>query len=113
MLQQFIDFVLRRAEPKPFYPANASCDPLRDHARSEGSQPSSAFLAQILRSALIQKRAQEPGYGVIHRSSDERPQEPLPQDAEQPDAKIIRFVPRQKPQEPPQPKDDDPGPSAA
>ncbi|MCG7394172.1 hypothetical protein MHY87_14785 [Microvirga sp. ACRRW] len=54
----------------------------------------------------------------MHHSSDELSPKPASQDAEQADDNVIRFVPRsrpvpEKPHEPPQPDNDDPGPSAA
>jgi hypothetical protein len=49
---------------------------------------------------------------------DEPSSKPAPQDAEQPDEKVVRLMPRRRPAteqapNPPAHDDDDPGPSAA
>jgi hypothetical protein len=54
----------------------------------------------------------------MHQSLNEPSTEPVQQDADLSDGKVIRLFPRQRPApektpEPPQPDDDDPGPSAA
>lgn len=55
----------------------------------------------------------------MHQSPDETLPEPVSQDADQPDAKIVRLMPkrRSEPEKIPDPRtpddNDDPGPSAA
>ncbi len=54
----------------------------------------------------------------MHQSSYEPSQDPTPKDAEQPDEKVVRLMPRRRPTakhapKPPPHDDNDPGPAAA
>jgi len=121
MLQQFFKRVFRMAEHKSVHPASLQRSSLRGEVRSrQETDPSTAFLAQILRSALAQKRAQNRGEDTLHGPSNEPSAELTHPDAEQPDGKVIRLVPRSQPcpaperiHVPSRSRDDDPGPSAA
>jgi hypothetical protein len=95
MIQHFFKRVLRAAERK-------------------SPHPSSAFLAQILRTAL----AQSGGGRVMHQDPNDPAPRPAAPSTEQPDGIVIPLVPRRSPapdktHEPPQPDDDNPGPKAA
>ena len=121
MLQQFFKRVFRMAEHKSAYSASLQRSSLQGEVRPrEEMDPSSAFLAQILRSALAQKHVQNRGEGALHGPSSEPSVEFPHPDAEQPDGKVIRLVPRSQPRPAPErvhvpsrPDDNDPGPNAA
>lgn len=54
----------------------------------------------------------------MHQSPNEPPVQPDPQGAEQTDGKVVRLMPRRRPDterlpDPPDGDDDDPGPTAA
>lgn len=114
MLQHFLK-LLRTTEHETIYPAGHPRGPLQDVSRPELQRPTREFLAELLRSALIQIRTEGRGGLAVHQPSHE----PVTEDeTEQPDGKVVRLMPRRPATEPvaspPMGDDDnDPGPSAA
>jgi hypothetical protein len=115
MLQHFFKLVFRTAERKPVQAGGRQGRLPMGEARPDYQRPTAEFLAQVLRSALAQRNAESRGGRAVHQPSDEPPS----QDAEQPDEKVARLMPRRRPTteqipNPPTHDDDnDPGPSAA
>jgi len=137
MLQQFFKLVFRVAERKRVQAASQWTGLPMDGARPGPERPTAEFLAQMLRSALAQKLAESRGGRAMHQSPSascgtggprQRPDDalieegasppkPSTRDAEQPDGKVVRLMPRRPATEqapsPPTYDDNDPGPSAA
>ena len=117
MLINIFKRTLRLAENNAVYPAGQHSGLRRDGARLGSERPTAEFLAGILRSALAQNHAESGGGRAVQQSPNEPPSKPASQDAEQPDGKVVRLMPRrpatERVQEPPTHDDDDPGPSAA
>jgi hypothetical protein len=120
MLQFFLKLVSRAAERKPVHAGVEHRDPRMDEARPGSGRPTTELLAQVLRSALAQKHAESRGGRAMQQSPCVPSSKPAPQDAEQPDEKVVRLMPRRRPTteqipNPPETHDDDndPGPSAA
>jgi hypothetical protein len=118
MLQFFLKLVSRAAERKPVQAGVEHRDPRMDEARPESGRPTTELLAQVLRSALAQKHAESSGGRAMQQSPYKPSSKPAPQDAEQPDEKVVRLMPRRRPAteqapNPPAHDDDNPGPSAA
>jgi hypothetical protein len=120
MLRFFLKLVSRAAERKPVHAGGQERGVRADEARPESRHAGNKFLAQVLRSALARKHSETMGGRVVHQSPYEPSSKPAPQDAEQPDEKVVRLMPRRRPAteqipKPPTTHDDDndPGPSAA
>jgi hypothetical protein len=119
MLHDFFKFVFRTAERASTQPAGPQHILPAAGARPKVGHPTSKFLAQILGSALAQTHAQRRRGRAMHQSPDETLPEPVSQDADQLDGKIVRLMPKRRPEpekipDPQTPDDnDDPGPSAA
>jgi hypothetical protein len=109
MFQHFFKLVFRTAERKLVQGGSRLGE-----TRSDFERPTTEFLAQVLKKALAQKNAEGRGGCAVHQT----PEEPS-EDVKQPDEKVVRFIPRPRPE----PKkisetrrstdDDDPVPSAA
>ena len=118
MLQQFLNLVFRVAAQKPMQAAGQRRSLPMDAARPAFERPTAEFLADVLRSALTQRNAESRGGRAMDQSPHEPASKPAPQDAEQPDGKVVRPMPRrpatkQASNPPPAGDDNDPGPSAA
>lgn len=120
MLRFFLKLVFRAAERKPVHAGGQERGGRANEARPESRHAAPEFLAQVLRSALSQKHSESMGGRVVHQSPNEPLSKPAPRDAEQPDEKVVRLIPRRRPAteqipKPPTTHDDDndPGPSAA
>jgi hypothetical protein len=119
MLQHFFKRMLRLTERKAVRPAGRQRSLRVDGARPETVRPTGAFLAQLLRSALALKHAESRGGRPMQQSPYEPSSKPAQPDAEQPDGKVVRLMPRrcpateQAPKPPAHDDDNDPGPSAA
>jgi hypothetical protein len=119
MLQQFLNLVFRVAAQKPMQAAGQRRSLPMDAARPAFERPTAEFLADVLRSALTQRNAESRGGRAMDQSPHEPASKPAPQDAEQPDGKVVRPMPRrccatERASSSPTPGDDnDPGPSAA
>jgi len=120
MLQHVFKLMLRMSERKAIHPAGGTRG-LRAHgAHLKSDHPTGEFLTQVLRSALAQRNAERRGGRVVQHSPKEPPLSPPSLDAEQPDGKVVRLVPRRRsateqvPNPPSQDEEDnDPGPPAA
>ncbi|KLK89574.1 hypothetical protein AA309_30570 [Microvirga vignae] len=114
MLQHFFKLVFRAAERKP-----VQAEGQHRGLRMDEARPKPEFVAQVLRSALAQKHTESRGGRVVHQSPYEPSSKPASRDAEQPDEKVMRLMPRRRPttEQVPNPPthddDNDPGPSAA
>lgn len=90
-----------------------------DGACPASERPTADFLAQTLKAALAREHAESRGGRTVHQSPNEPSSKPAVQDAEQPDGKVVRLMPRRRPATEPVPNpptqddDNDPGPSAA
>lgn len=119
MLQHVFSLMLRRAGRNALAPAGAKRGPAAHGAHPD--DPTSAFLTQVLTRALAQRNAERRGDRAVQHSPKDQPLTPPAQDADQPDGKVVRLVPRPRPvkeQVPAPPpadedEDNDPGPSAA
>jgi hypothetical protein len=118
MLINIFKRTLRLAENNAVYPAGRPSGLRRDGARPESERPTAEFLAGILRSTLAQNHAESRGGRAVQQSPNEPPSKPVSQDAEQPDGKVVRLMPRRPatervPEPPTHDDNNDPGPSAA
>jgi hypothetical protein len=119
MFRNIFKRMLREVEKNAGYPAGRHSSLWMDGARSESKRHTAEFLAQLLRAALAQNQAESRGGRAVHQSPNDQTSKPGRHDTEQPNGKVVQFIPRRRTEperrpEPPMPDDDDsPGPSAA
>lgn len=119
MLHEFIHLMLRVAERKGFWQSNAESGPPTDGQQAEGCfVPSSRGPSH--RGPVVSDHLRVGGGRAMHRLLNGPDAKPDPQETDGQDEKVVRFVPRRRPEpdrrpDPPETNDDDddPGPPPA
>lgn len=117
MLQHLFK-LFRAAEREPLRTGDQRYGLQMDETCPGLERPTTALLAQILRSALAQKHSECRDGPAVHRVPCEPSSKLSPHDWDITDGKVVRLMPRRRPEtelalNPPTHDDNDPGPSAA
>lgn len=118
MIHHFFERVLRLAGLKPIHAAGLARTQQCGDRRIPAARVSSAFLAQILETAMAQKHHHAEETPVMRSPPEGSRPEHIRQEAEPMGGNVIPLFPRQRAAPgtthgPPKPDDDNPGPRAA